>query len=94
MKRQLMRLETTSVESPGQLSFLSDQERERLKSGDCRCYLARDLNGAVTLFLATSFRPGEAVSVVRSEYSRSHRPAGGETILRESGMKRFDRTKS
>jgi hypothetical protein len=92
MRRQLLRLETPAIESHLDLSFLHGEEKRQLKTGDCRCYLARDPRGAVTLFLALSFgTAGKNAVVVNAEYSRSLDLGQGRNILRESGMNDPDR---
>jgi hypothetical protein len=86
VRHQLLRLETNALGSKTDLRFLQEQERQRLESGNCRCYLARDSNGAVTLFLALTFGAAEGTPATQAEYSRSLSTEGGVSILRESGM--------
>jgi hypothetical protein len=89
VRRQLVRLETPALETQVDLGFLREQERQNLATGNCRCYLARDSNGAVTLFLALTFGPAyENASAVKSEYSQSLELEEGKTILQDSGMDR------
>jgi hypothetical protein len=86
VRRQLLRLQTQALGSHVDMRFLQEQERQQLKTGDCRCYLARDSGGAVTLFLALTFGDAEEPSAVQSEYARSLELGDGTTILQESGM--------
>jgi hypothetical protein len=83
MRRQLLRLEPTALKSHVEVRFLHEQERQNLEDGDCRCYLARDASGAITLFLALNFgaTPQDS-SAAKSEYSRSLESGEGSRILR------------
>lgn len=88
MTRHLLRLETSALESHINPRVLREQERRRLGTEDCRCYLARDSNGAITLFLALTFNAsGDRSSDVQMEYSQSLQSGGGTAILREFGVK-------
>jgi hypothetical protein len=84
--RQLLRLETNALESHAGLRFLQEPERQKLESGNCRCYLARDSDGAVTLFLTLTFGGAECTQAAQAEYSHSLAATEGASTLRESGL--------
>jgi hypothetical protein len=72
MRRQLQRVAVPAIATRGELDYLSEQERQKLRTGGCRCYLSRDSHGAVTLFLVLTFSAtAERTSAVRAEYSCS-----------------------
>lgn len=82
MKRQLLRLEAAALKSHVDLYFLHEQERQKLEDGDCRCYLARDASGAITLFLALGFGANPERTSAKSEYSCSLEVGDGGNVLR------------
>jgi hypothetical protein len=91
VKRQLLRLETAAFQTHVEPCFLRGRERQKLETGDGRCYLARDSRGAVTLFLAlTCAAAAEDTPTVKAEYSRSLELEDGEIILRENGMRQIN----
>jgi|ERR1700733_2981497 hypothetical protein len=81
VKRQLLRLEAAALKSHVDLHFLHERERQNLEDGDCRCYLARDGSGAITLFLALNFSANLEHASAKSEYSRSLEVGDGSNIL-------------
>jgi hypothetical protein len=92
VKRQLLRLEPLALESQVNLCFLHERERQKLETGNCHCYLARDSGGAITLFLVlTCGAAAEDMSSVKTEYSRSLECEGAGNILQDSGMSRLNR---
>ncbi|MGA8430486.1 MAG: hypothetical protein WB729_11750 [Candidatus Sulfotelmatobacter sp.] len=71
VKRQLLRLEAAAIKAHVDLHFLHERERQNLENGDCRCYLARDASGAITLFLALDFGANLEHASAKFEYSHS-----------------------
>jgi hypothetical protein len=72
VKRLLLPLEPQVLESYVDLQSLEAVERQKLASGEGRCYLAQDPTGVATVFLAITLQvPPEDGETVRSQYSES-----------------------
>src|SRR5581483_7637102 len=72
MRRLLLPLESQVIGAYIDPRSLQKLERQKLESGEGRCYLAQDSVGTVTVFLAMTMHPSsEGTTAVRGQYARS-----------------------